>query len=79
MTVFAIPPPATVPVVVAGAHDEYAVRRIYSVGGDYADHAREMGSDPDRHSPFFLSRPVDAIVSSGNLIPYPAADRRFST
>lgn len=40
----------------------YPVRRIYCVGRNYADHAREMGGDPDREMPFFFTKPRDAIV-----------------
>jgi fumarylpyruvate hydrolase len=38
------------------------VRRIYCVGRNYAAHAREMGSDPDREPPFFFCKPADAVV-----------------
>jgi fumarylpyruvate hydrolase len=49
------------------------VRRIYCVGRNYAAHAREMGSDPDREPPFFFMKPADAIVPSGSTIPFPPA------
>jgi fumarylpyruvate hydrolase len=47
------------------------VHRIYCVGRNYADHAREMGGDPDREPPFFFCKPADAIVSDGHDFPYP--------
>jgi fumarylpyruvate hydrolase len=41
------------------------------VGRNYAEHAREMGHDPDREPPFFFMKPADAIVQNGATIPYP--------
>ncbi|MFX7942099.1 FAA hydrolase family protein, partial [Acinetobacter baumannii] len=42
-------PPAEIPsAAVRGTDARYAVRRIFCVGRNYADHAREMGSDPTR-------------------------------
>jgi fumarylpyruvate hydrolase len=51
----------------------FPVGRIYCVGRNYADHAREMGHDPEREPPFFFMKPADAIVPSGATIPYPQA------
>jgi fumarylpyruvate hydrolase len=56
-------PARPVPAVpVAGSDALFPVRRIYCVGRNYADHAREMGHDPSREPPFFFSKPADAIV-----------------
>ncbi len=49
----------------------FAVRRIFCVGRNYADHAREMGNDPDREPPFFFTKPADAVVDDGATLPYP--------
>lgn len=62
-------PPVTLPV--AGSDETYPVRRIWCVGRNYAAHAREMGSDPDREPPFFFQKPTDAIVQDGEAITYP--------
>lgn len=64
-----VPAPVTLPV--EGSSDRFPVRRIFCVGRNYADHAREMGGDPDREPPFFFSKPADALVESGATIPYP--------
>jgi len=48
---------------IAGSDDRFPVRRIFCVGKNYADHAREMGGDPAREPPFFFSKPADAIVA----------------
>ena len=59
---FVFPPEAPVAVPVVGTGDQFAVRRVYCVGRNYAAHAREMGFDPDREPPFFFCKPADAIV-----------------
>ncbi|MDB5665334.1 fumarylacetoacetate hydrolase family protein [Cypionkella sp.] len=67
-------PPAVVPsVAVAGSSDRFAVRRIFCVGRNYAEHAREMGHDPNAEPPFFFTKPADAVIDSGAVVPYPAA------
>ncbi|RZM30698.1 MAG: hypothetical protein EOP67_36880, partial [Sphingomonas sp.] len=65
-------PTITAPsVAIAGTTDRFPVRRIFCVGQNYADHAREMGSDPDRQEPFFFSKPADAVVANGSTLPFP--------
>lgn len=65
-------PHVTAPTVaIAGTTDRFSVRRIFCVGQNYADHAREMGSDPDRQEPFFFSKPADAIVANRSTLPFP--------
>lgn len=65
-------PRVQVPTIsIAGSTLRFPVRRIYCVGLNYADHAREMGNDPKRHPPFFFSKPADAVVGSGRRLPYP--------
>ncbi|MBM3601796.1 MAG: fumarylacetoacetate hydrolase family protein [Alphaproteobacteria bacterium] len=66
---FPAAPQVTIPV--AGGEGAVPVRRIWCVGRNYAEHAREMGHDPDREPPFFFSKPADAIVANGTAIPYP--------
>jgi 2-keto-4-pentenoate hydratase/2-oxohepta-3-ene-1,7-dioic acid hydratase (catechol pathway) len=65
--VFPPPPPVLVPVRGGGL---FPVRRVYCVGRNYVEHAREMGNDP-REPPFFFSKPADAVVSGGAPIAYP--------
>lgn len=68
---FVIPAPnqAVVPVSGGGA---FPVRRIFCVGRNYAEHAREMGHDPDRELPFFFTKPADSLVTGGAEMPYPS-------
>lgn len=60
---------------IADSSDRFPVRRIYCVGQNYAAHAREMGSDSDRKPPFFFTKPADAVVATGSLLPYPRLTR----
>ncbi|HRK24784.1 MAG TPA: fumarylacetoacetate hydrolase family protein [Beijerinckiaceae bacterium] len=71
MSGFVIAPPPVSSIAVAGSKDRFPVRRIYCVGRNYEAHAREMGKDPTREAPFFFMKPADAIVDSGQTIPYP--------
>ncbi|MCF1707606.1 fumarylacetoacetate hydrolase family protein [Tabrizicola sp. J26] len=71
MTAFALPPPEQPSVAICGSHLRFPVRRIFCVGRNYAEHAREMGNDPDKEPPFFFTKPADALVESGTTIPYP--------
>jgi fumarylpyruvate hydrolase len=50
---YAVIPPDQVTIPVEGGDELFPVRRIYCVGQNYAEHAREMGFDPDREPPFF--------------------------
>jgi fumarylpyruvate hydrolase len=72
--VFAAPPQVVVPV--QGSSDLFPVRRVYCVGRNYEDHAREMGFS-GREPPFFFAKPADALlpVPEGTLgrLPYPPA------
>ena len=51
---YILPPPRQPSVKVEGDARLFAVRRIFCVGRNYADHAREMGHDPNRELPFFF-------------------------
>lgn len=64
------PPQASAPVAGGGL---FPVRRIFCVGRNYAEHAREMGADPDREPPFFFYKPADALLTAGADMPYPPA------
>ena len=65
--------PVTIPIARGGL---YAVRRIYCVGRNYAEHIREMGND-ERDPPFFFAKPADAVVVGGAAIPYPSQTEDF--
>ena len=73
---FILPPPPRAAIPVLGSDALYAVRRVYCVGRNYAEHVREMGGD-ERQPPFFFQKPTDAIVVDGARIPYPSITSDF--
>lgn len=73
---FVFPPPQNAALPVAGTENRFPVRRVFCVGRNYADHAREMGAIDQadgREPPFFFMKPGDAVVSGeGELsVAYP--------
>ena len=72
MSDFVIQPPPVPHMPVAGG-GRFPVRRIFCVGRNYAEHAREMGHDPDREPPFFFAKPADTLLTGGADLPYPPA------
>jgi fumarylpyruvate hydrolase len=72
--VIAPPPQAAIPVAGGGL---FPVRRVYCVGRNYAEHAREMGHDPNAEPPFFFGKPADAVVTGGADVPYPTRTENF--
>ncbi len=74
-----IPAPPVPRVPVRGG-DTFPVRRIFCVGRNFADHAREMGasvpaSSAERGTPVFFHKPADAIVTGDADVPYPPGTR----
>ena len=69
----------TIPIV--GESDVFPVRRIYCIGRNYAAHAIERGSDPNREPPFFFQKPTDAIqnVAIGEVADhsYPSLTKNY--
>jgi len=59
-------------VAVADSALIFPVRRIFCVGRNYREHAREMGASDARAPPFFFTKPADAVMPSGSAVPYPA-------
>lgn len=75
---FILAPANPVALPVAGSDLHFPVRRVYCVGRNYADHAREMGGDPDAEPPFFFQKNPDNLATDGRF-PYPTltADLHF--
>jgi len=64
--------PAPVPALpIRGMDKLFPVHRIYCVGRNYAEHAREMGHDPTRELPFFFQKNPDSLIPGGGDFPYP--------
>ena len=59
---------------IAGSDDLFPVHRIYCIGRNYAEHAKEMDAlniQPSTDDPIFFSKPADAIVPEGGPVSYP--------
>ncbi|NBX53876.1 MAG: FAA hydrolase family protein [Betaproteobacteria bacterium] len=72
--------PATVSVPILGQSEQFPVHRIYCVGRNYEEHAKEMGYS-GREPPFFFLKPTDALVvvpeGTTGHIPYPSMTANF--
>ena len=77
---FVFPPPAAVSVPVVGTKDRFPVHRVYCVGRNYEEHAKEMGFT-GREPPFFFLKPADAIVAvdagTTGTIAYPSLTKNL--
>ncbi|WP_455273762.1 fumarylacetoacetate hydrolase family protein [Rhizobium herbae] len=71
--VFTPEPAPTMPV--AGTDALFPVHRIYCVGRNFADHAVEMGHDPNKEPPFFFQKNPDTLVPPGRDFPYPSESK----
>ncbi|MEP3198897.1 MAG: fumarylacetoacetate hydrolase family protein [Lentilitoribacter sp.] len=56
---------------IEGSDQAFPVRRVYCVGRNYAEHAREMGHDPDRDPPFFFQKNPNNLLLGNSDFPYP--------
>lgn len=68
---YAFPPAAITTLPIVGCDLVFPVHRVYCIGRNYAEHAREMGHDPDREPPFFFQKNPDNLRFDG-VFPYPA-------
>jgi fumarylpyruvate hydrolase len=72
VTALAFPPFPATTLPIAGRDARFPVHRIYCVGRNFAEHAKEMGAEVSRGRPVFFMKPADAAVEIGD-IPYPGA------
>jgi fumarylpyruvate hydrolase len=77
---FVITPPAVVSVPVVGTTDRFPVARIYCVGRNYEEHAKEMGFT-GREPPFFFIKPANTVVvvneGETGTMPYPSLTKNL--
>jgi fumarylpyruvate hydrolase len=77
---FVFAPPAVVSVPVLGKTERFPIHRIYCVGRNYEEHAKEMGFT-GREPPFFFMKPNDSlvVVNSGETgsMPYPSLTKNL--
>ncbi|WP_430473063.1 fumarylacetoacetate hydrolase family protein [Thalassospira lucentensis] len=66
--------PADVTTVPVQDSDQlFPVNRIFCIGKNYADHVREMGSDPSDTPPCVFMKPTNCLVVGNGDLPYPSA------
>lgn len=53
------------------ANEQFSVNKIICIGRNYAEHAREMGHDPEREPPFFFFKPQSALAQNNTDFIYP--------
>lgn len=70
---YLIDPPAIPSLPVIGREERFPIRRVFCIGRNYAEHAREMGATVDASAPMFFCKPADAVVTDGADVPYPQA------
>ena len=70
MTQYVIAPPPQAGIPTEGGRI-FPLRRVFCVGRNYDEHAREMGDEPRRDPPFFFMKPADAVVAAEGEVPYP--------
>ncbi len=73
--IFPAAPVPTLPIV--GSSDRIPVQRVFCVGRNYEDHAREMGQKVERDEPFYFTKSNEAVVQDGAIVPYPPATTDF--
>ncbi|MBX3725670.1 MAG: fumarylacetoacetate hydrolase family protein [Xanthomonadales bacterium] len=68
---FVIPSTPQASLAVAGDSRRFPVHRIYCIGRNYAEHAREMGAEPERGNPVFFLKPPDSVTDLPGVVAYP--------
>lgn len=72
MTAFVFAPQVQASIAIQGRDERFPVHRIYCVGRNFAEHAKEMGVEAPKGNPVFFMKPADAVIQSP-AIPYPGA------
>lgn len=72
---FPVPPQPALPVV--GEKRLFPVTRIFCVGRNYVEHAKEMGNEVDREAPFYFLKPAFSLTRSGATVPYALGTKNF--
>jgi len=70
---YAIAQPPVPSLPIQGSALRFPVRRIFCIGRNYAEHAKEMGAAVETGRPMFFCKPADAVVADGADVPYPSA------
>ena len=70
---YIIDSPAITSLPIISSDLRFPIRRVFCIGRNYAEHAREMGASVDTSFPMFFCKPADAVVSDGADVAYPQA------
>jgi len=76
---YVVAPPIRPTLPVVGTESRFPVRRVYCVGRNYPEHAREMGMET-LEAPFFFTKPPDAVFvpeAPEGVVPYPLATHQL--
>ena len=75
---YAVAAPECPSLAISGMHHRFPVRRIYTIGRNYADHAAETGlGRKSDNAPGISLKPPDSILESGSPLPYPSATQHL--
>jgi fumarylpyruvate hydrolase len=74
---FLFDPPVIQSVPVKGERKLYPVNRIFCVGRNYVEHAKEMGIAVDREKPFYFSKSSAHFQNTGTTVAYPGGTTNF--
>ena len=77
MTEYLFPPPDVASLPVIGTDARCPVRRIFCVGRNYAEHAKEMGSEIDRAAPFYFTKSAMHLAGQGLPVNYAPGTRDY--
>ncbi|CDO36604.1 fumarylacetoacetate hydrolase family protein [Novosphingobium sp. KN65.2] len=66
--------PVLIPTVGDG---HFPVRRLFCIGRNYEEHAREMGTAPDPEAPFFFTKFAETVVGDDATIAYPPGTANY--
>lgn len=69
---YAIPAPIVPSLPILGSDQRFPIRRVFCIGRNYAEHAKEMGAAVETGRPMFFCKPADAVVADGRDVPYPS-------
>ncbi len=77
MTQYLFPPARVASLPILGDERRYAVSRIFCVGRNYEEHAREMGHVVDREKPFYFCKSATTLRQDGDTIGYPPGTTNY--
>jgi fumarylpyruvate hydrolase len=77
MSDYLFPPPPVASLPVLGDPRRYPVSRIFCVGRNYEDHAKEMGLVVDREKPFYFSKSATALRQDGETLGFPPGTTNY--